>query len=48
MNKLAKTVENPKATVNAAIDKMVLLLITKTIMAHPSEKINLFWKVLLK
>ncbi len=42
MNKLAKAVEKTKAEMNAAVDKMVLILIAKTIMAHSKEKINLF------
>ena len=48
MNKLAKAVEKTKAKINTAVDKMVLILITKTIIAYGSEKRNLFRKVLLK
>jgi hypothetical protein len=32
----------------AAVDKMVLLLMAKTIMTHSKEKINLFRGVLIK
>jgi hypothetical protein len=38
INKLAKAAESANAVMNATMDKMFLLLITKSIMAYCAEK----------